>query len=624
MASKESVEFEITLDSSGVAASAKSSADGLTRLESAIKKSQAEYTRLGKAMKDLQKGSSVDVELMRKLQAQHRAAGDRIAGLTTRTMAYRSEMRHSNRVSSESSSWLSRLREGSSKLSSEGLAPARGGVKGLFSNMLAANLVSGALTSALSALARGATSAASTIFRLAIANTDARRSELIHLEAMSKLYSVWGVVRETGGQVQQIIDDIAETSASGRSKLAGFAGQLQNMGMRGQNLADTLDAMGIIAATQGDEYAQRFAAMAQSTVVFGGSVKRMTDDVRARLGGLAQREAMGFSTQISKAKDNVAALFAGVNLTPFLAGLQKVLALFSQTSSTGRALKQLLSGLFSILFGQADQASSSIKNFVQDSVISLQELVLSFLRAGKTGPGAFSEIVLTHAERMASQIWPRVLPVILSGINTLASRILPRVATALEPVGAEIAKGIGIGLANAAGSILVNVLTLILSKDALMIGVVAGLLGDAFRALGMDVAGGIAAGIQDGAVRVLEAVVNLGAAIKEKFKNFLGIHSDSVVFKGEAKFISTGVATGIRSGFPAIRRATSDMVQVPSMTAQGVLAGGRLGGGGRGGSVTIANLTVNAGGSDAHSIALDIRAEIERVLEGAAIQMGAV
>jgi len=147
--------------------------------------------------------------------------------------------------------------------------------------------------------------------------------------------------------------------------------------------------------------------------------------------------------------------------------------------------------------------------------------------------------------------------------------------------------------------------------------------------LGRSIWQGIVGGLKSGAQWVVEAVTRIGHAASAAFRDALGIHSPSKAFQNLGAAIPAGVTAGVEQGTPAARRAVGGMVPAPGVrVAESTAAGPRTtphrsAKSAAGGTVTINQLHVHAKSDKPRELALDIKRELESILEGVAIQLGA-
>jgi hypothetical protein len=496
---------------------------------------------------------------------------------------------------------------------------------------------------ALGLLAAATTRAISNLTQYAIAQQNARRAELLRLEGLAKLRTYltmgMGIGEANGKQVQRDVDRISASYATGRGTLVRYAEQLMAMGLRGKNLSAALEGMAIKESTQGEAAAQMFAGWAQGMALSGAGVERYTARVKQRLGGLAKAAMLDANVQAQKLAESMSMLTNSVDIEPLLRARKAFNDLFSQSTASGRQLQELLGRLVQPLVNATTLAFRVMKAFFQDLIILELQLEIAYydlrnaiVRAFRKGDvqGFFDAItsgkgiLLTVFGVLFATV---VLPAIWSATAALWGMAVAAFA-ALSPfiVAGLTAIAIAAGIALVIWSIVkIAQLVYTVFKETpwsdlgkwIIDGIVGGLkaawnfLGDAAHALAMD--------------------------LKDAFKKALGIASPSKVFAALGVDVSLGVAQGVKQGAPQARAAAAAIVPPPpsivpsvgpSRASQDAGKIGAQGGAARGrggGSITIQQLIVHASGAGdkAHDLAVDIKAELERLLEGVAIEMGA-
>lgn len=606
---KESVEFEISLDTSKASSAGKSAATALERLQASLQKSQTKYDELGRAMQKMQMSSSVNIEAWRKLEARHKAAGQQSESLKAKISRVKTEM--SNSAAAE-------RRVAQQKAFEAKIAGLKSGLAGLAGLLKTAAL--GLVAFGAAALV-AATGVAVTLTTMALKFGDARWSELLHLEAVSKMYSVWGIVREKGAFVQAAIDKISDSSFQSREKIAGYAEELQKMGLRGQNLTNILEAM-TLASTDGDEAAARYKSLALQAVYFGSSTAAVLKDAKARYQDLSDKMASGLGVQLRKLKDNVGRLFAGVNIEPFLRGLKQVTQLLSPVSATGKQIQQIFSYIFSNLFGSdIGSAADRIRDFVDNAIGYVLDLLLKLKAISQAGKGSFSDAVVSWLGDIAGKMYEyfstNVAPAIIRiGLQLAWTFVKAFTVTIGQLLGRALAD-IGEFISNAATA----------GQTAGQGGLAAQQIA-AMRESGANSAQGVADGINANKGAAIEAMGGLAADMKREFDRKLEIHSPSRLFFRESFQVPAGAALGIRAGAPAVRAAVNDTFNVhfpPPAQPFALPAPGPLPIASQSrGNVTVENLTVQAKSDDPQALAESVREALQRELEGTAIQLGAM
>ena len=599
-----SIEFEISLDANKAELSGKKAADSLGRLEKALTSGQAKYNALGRAMKDIQKAENVDVGLLAKLAKQQHDVGENLAQMRTRWVGLKDKV-------SETSPKV----EASSKL-----LASYGKIAGITAVAVAA-LAAGFLY--LGAKIAGS---AIDLAKYVISVQDARRAELLHFEALSRVRSVWGLVFEKGQNVQQQIDRVSASSSVSRDQIAGYAESLQKAGVRGQNFADTLEAMSLAATTGSESQVEAIAALARTTVYFGGSTKQVLNDAKARWKDISDRAAMGFGVQLLKLRESAGSLFRSVNIEPFLKAMKRLTELLSLQSQTGQALQQVFGDLFTAIFGQSGQAADKIEVWVKKSVIWLQELTLEILglikQAGGIGP-AFHQILGKISGAIGDLFINKIAPAIGRMVASAIKAAIFGTADVSAQVKVQAAKpreersGLWnlISSTNVGGG----------SSAA-----VAAAMPQGFR-LGENLMKGAAQGVKSATPEAVAAIGESADAMKAKFGQSFDMHSPSRFMARQAINIPLGAAMGVRQGTPVFRESAVQMFRAfppqpailpPSPDDIGRVTS-QITNNRHGGQVTIQSLTVQAPGPDARQMAESVREALARELEGMGIEMGA-
>jgi hypothetical protein len=461
-------------------------------------------------------------------------------------------------------------------------------------------MASGSLAAASAiAAAAAATGLVAGLGALIIKSADARRSELLRLEGMTKMRSWWGVAAGNATELQGAIDRVSASSAISREQVAGYAAQLYKAGVRGSNLSNTLDAMAIKASTQGEEAAQSFAGWATGAALAGQSVKGLADRVRGQLGGIARKQMLSLDVQWMKFKENIAGIGKAFNIEPVLRGLNTVLSMFREGAAVGDAWRTILKALFGPIFEDGEQGGLAIKRVIQGATIAILKMATVGVKASTTIGNMLPD--------WAKQRWidwdnavkaTEVTLYILGGtLAVIAAGITLTVGGVLVLAGAMVAAWIA----------------------AKKMASVASEMWDAFKTvpwsnLGSAIVDGIVGGIKSAATGAVDAIGGLAASMRDKFKNVMGIHSPSTVFKAFGRNLPDSTAKGVEEGSPRAQQSVVDMVKPPgagSYSATNTTNSSR--------SVVIQTMNVTAG---SQGMAASIRDEVTQALESIALEMG--
>lgn len=431
----------------------------------------------------------------------------------------------------------------------------------------------------------------------AIAQSEVRRNELLMLEGLTRRRNLWGLAAGSATELQAAIDRVSDSSALGRTEISGYAQSLYRMGLRGENLSEALEGMSIVGSTQGEQMARRFAGMAVGAARFGGSVRRVTDDARARLGDLANRQAAGLGKQLEKLRENVGHIFDGLEIDGFLRGLRMVTSLFSQSTASGRALKALVGIVFQPMLDQLEHLGPIAKRFFQGLVIGALRLTITFLRIRNA-------ILRTFADSN-----------VLEGIDGMRVALFAGQAVVFGLAGAFL--------------VLAGAVALLVAPFALAF--VAGykfmgFLHESYNvlrdvdwgALGTSLIEGLVRGLRRGRDLVVNTVRGLATSATDALTSALGIHSPSRVFANLGVQIPRGLAAGVDAGTPSAQGAVESMVSVPAESGAGASSRGAVM------SFSFGDIHIGGhGGESGRAMAESFREELVRVLQGAALEMGA-
>jgi len=636
--------FAINLEdeTSGAATSA---AQALEALRKQIQGDKQELAALQGAMRNLQGGASVNIKQFRELRdrilAKKQAIADAQGSYLSLGGTFRRAAKGAGGTRSAFGELLAQARGMPGPINAlSGKLEALGGL--LRGGAIALGIT--AIVAALAALVAATVAAGAALGRYAIGQADARRSELLRLEGLTKLRNWWGIAAGSATELQSAIDRVSGSTALGREQVAGYAQQLYRMHLRGQNLANALEAVAIKATTQGDAQARMFAGWAAGAALSGRSVKALADDVKARLGGIAARQLLSLDVQAAKLRESFAMLFSGLKLEPFLRALRQVTEMFSLNAATGRALKALLETMFQPLIDSVGPVGLIVKRFFQGLTIGLLETGIVVLRArnwirdtfGVALPKSFD------AAALAVRAGQAAVALLVGGLVIAAG------------AAAVLAGALGVVFAAVGGAAVVisTPFRLAYTSVQALIGVgkklAAGWRSTDWAQLGRSLVDGLIGGIKSTVGKLKATVEGLGQTAIKAFRSALGIASPSKVFAVAGGHLSGGVAMGVRQRQPEARRAVRELVDVrAAMPSQAAFRALELPAeaneaparrapaappviaspGGRNvqanSSVTIGELHVHSSSERPEQLALDVKAALERALEGVMRELGA-
>lgn len=631
-----SASFAVNLED-GTSGAAMSAATALQRLRDSISADTKELAALQSAMKRLQAANVVDIQQHRELKAAIDAKRQAIANAQGAYLGLGGRLTDLSKRGEAARSRFKMLEDQVKAMGGPlgGLAGRFGSLKELVAGGAIALGVA-AIAAALVALVAATAAATVALLSYGVAQANARRSELLRLEGLTKLRSWMGIAAGNAGEMQRAIDQVSGSTALGRDKLAQYTDQLYRAGLRGQNLTEALEGAAIKASVMGDAAGSAFAGWAAQVGLAGGSVKALADDVRARFGGIAAKQLLDLNVQTAKLRESFARLFDGLRIEGLLKGLYGITSLFSQATASGRALRTMVQVLFQPLVNAVEGATPLVRRFFQGMIIGALTLtkgllivrnwfkrtfgasdILAGLDMTKValyaGAAAFGTLVLALG----------VASVLFVGLGVaLATFLVPMLWGAVAAV-ASFAAG---GLMAVAPWLLLAAAVGAFFYAGFKLGQWLG--AQDWGAMGANIVKGVVAGLKRGAAWLKGAMGELADSAMRTFKEKLGIASPSKVFTRFGLAIPQGVEAGIDRGTPRVEAASDRMLDAPSIPSEPAPSSGqsalaRAPGAAPSVSVSIGDVVVHSAAKDAAGMVGDIRRELEKLLEGVAIQMGA-
>lgn len=601
-----------------VSGAAMRGAASLEKLRATIEEDQKALRAMQAAMARLKGGTSTNIAAFKSLRAQISAKKAAVASAESAFVELGGTFESVGGSAGTAQGGIADLLE-----SLQGAPGPLGGIvsklsamKGLLgAGAIAAGVV--AIAVGLVALTAAAVAATASLLRYGLAQSDARRSELLRLEGLTTLRRHQGLTAGSATVLQSAIDRVSDSTALGRSEVAGYAEQLHRMGLRGGELQDALEGVAITSSVQGDAMARGFAGMSAAAIRTGGSVRRLADDVRARLGGVAQRQARGLDRQMERLRSNVARLFSGLRIEGFLNALHEVTSLFSQSTASGRAMKQIFEALFNPLVGGMESAGPVARRFFQGLILGALRITVAMVRVRNWFRRTFgaSDILAGFDSQRAA---------FYAGIAVLGLLAAAAVATALA---------VGV-LAVAVTAVVAGLLLLAAIPAAIPLALGAAALAvwtfwDDLTSIDWGSAGrglidGFVKGLRSGVRLVGDTVRGIADSATGALRDALQIRSPSRVFARLGLEIPRGLAQGVERGMPAAMGAVDRVVSVPTEVpaqAGGASALARTGGAPM--SVSIGDVHIHTDSADGAGLARSFVDQVAQLLEGAAIQMGA-
>lgn len=350
--------------------------------------------------------------------------------------------------------------------------------------------------------------------------------------------------QEAGNAIRGIVE---------RSKMMGRMGlgllELQGTGISFQDVAAEL-ARGMKG---GIDEARNMLVMGRVDLSKGAAALRAA--VEKKFAGINLRKMLDINVIGRKFKDTLASLTSGVDLTPLLGGLQGLVKMFDANTTSGKALKTMITNFGDGVVKSFSAALPYIQVFFNQLVIEGLKLQIAWevLKTKLTGVFGkdFLEKWLT-AETVIKAARITVYGAV--GAFTMFAAVLGAAALAVYGVYKPI-------------EMLVN---LFLETD--------------WKGIGTSILDGIGSGIMASWANLKNTVIMVASGIRKAFAGELEIQSPSKVFRRDGQDIGKGAELGIGDATPGVQRAAANMAPTPPNFG-GMM--GAAGGGGNSGPISV-------------------------------------
>ena len=574
---------------------AKSTADELSKLRAKMQGGTDSMRTMNAALRNLKGGGAEAVAMAKDLKASIAAKKQALAQATVEAL----KLEKANGILG---------------ISDKKLTEAKDRLKARVESLKSA--VAGAAVAVVALTAAVAASLVS-LGRFALTGADAARSADLLREAAMGGNGQWG--KQYGEQV----DALSKLVPTAREEIDKLGRSFASQNIGGQLLVDSMNAVAQASAALGDaagakvkSFIERAMLLGQpglfrispqeligtgvtfqqvaeqlatsmhvgvdkaKAALFDGRVK-LADGARAmraaiekNLADINLRQMLSLPVLARKFEETLQDLTRGVKLEPLLKGLKDIASVFDLSTTSGQALKQLVTVFGSDLVGAFASSTPLAKKFLYGLILGAQELTMSYLRVRNSLREAFSgtgldNVVLMSAAFDAGKL---ALKVFAAGIATTA---------------------IGIGAIAAAGGAAVA------AVYGLVEAVKAGWKSFTTVDWGDAIIDGLVSGITGGWDRLRSAVGGLAEKVKLTFKDALGIHSPSRVFAEYGENTTEGYSAGVERGAGGAQGAVDAMVKVPASSGRGATAGAPI----------HVEVHINASGSNAKEVAAQIASD---------------
>jgi len=631
--------FELEDQSSG---SADNAADALERMRAKIIEDTAALAQMNKALRSI-KGST-------------HASSDAFKQLKERVATQKASIAAAHLGYVKAGGTFAKVKKPTDELSqgmrslnafTEGLPRPLGAMVSKLgaaqSSMSSGVVAAGALAAGYIALAAAVLVSVAAIAKHTLASSDARRNEKLQLEGLTKTRNWYGLAADSAGFLQSQVDKVSDSVSLGRDKITAMASSLYKANLRGGNLQLALEGVAIATAAAGEEQGQLYRNMILGGARAQGGIKAIVGDIKARFGGVAKAQMLSLGVQSQKLRENMSRIFA-VPIEGFLAGLHSVTSLLSQQEATGRALHSIMKAVFGDTGSGAEDAGFAVKRFFQGMTINALKVSIAFFKLRNKLRSVFDGNPLSG--------FLTAKDMLLAGKAAavgLAIVLLPVVA-GFAAIGAVIAINIKRASLFASGAIA--------AYEGLKSGgkrAVKFIKGLNWGQLGKDIVLGIVVGLNP--MPIVKKMLALGGAAIAAFKKATDSHSPSRRMAKEAFELPAGGAIGIKRGAPklvsSVKKMGDDAIdafkgpakdrvnfEAPKLVYSSKRDGARsddsgprtpppttpgAGAGAYSGPlIRINNLTITAkDDATANDIGVEVRAQLEELVQQAIAQMGA-
>jgi hypothetical protein len=243
-----------------------------------------------------------------------------------------------------------------------------------------------------------------------------------------------------------------------------------------------------------------------------------------------------------------------LKLGPFISGLEDVMGVLSEGTSSAKALKLLVETLFQPLFDAGAKLAPFVKEMFKGMVYGVLSVVVEVLRLRNTLFKMIPEETRTAIKDFIAQHF--TLETAFKAGAALI--VLATIALGAFAVAAIVAAAPILAIVAAVGLV---VAAFIWWEE--IIGSISQAWWDLDKTLRdavKSVLTGIVDGIKNGAGAVYEAMKNLASGALKSFKDTLGIKSPSTVFAVQGSYTTAGYVEGIEDGQKDVDKALETMV----------------------------------------------------------------
>lgn len=393
-------------------------------------------------------------------------------------------------------------------------------------------------------------------------------------QALTAVAQVDSVIKGAGSKVEAIFQKAAQTG-----KFAVSTKQLVGTGVQLSALYEEL------AKRTGKGVGEIEKEFKAGKIAADVGIAALTTVIDKKFGKLGGKQALDFSAQVQRLKDNFVSLFDGVNTGPFLTAFSKIVALFDDSTQAGKALKQTVTGFFNAMFNAAAATLPYIQTLLRGLIIIGLRLFIAFKPLAKALGATFGGPAKTGPQDLAaamSQIGLVLGQLTAKFVGLLTQKTVWEALTIAASLTGLAFRTIWAIVQNVVGTF-----TTFLSVGASVVTWLLDLAQSAYTA-GQGLLTGLVNGILSIAPTLVETVRGIAGSAISAFKETFGIHSPSTVMAGMGQNLTAGLSQGLDASKGRALQSMSNVVDLGAYRAQ--MAG--VGAGKQGAAAAGAGVTV--------------------------------
>lgn len=552
--------LKLSLDASQLKTEAVSASAELQGLQKSINDDKKALRDLKSAAANLKLDPQVDMGQWRDLQAQIESTSKR---LSVNQGSMLTLGKASVKVDADVRTFRQRLQGLAGE--AKNMGGPLGGLVGRFENITkifgSSNVALIGAGVGIAAMGAAAVYGSVKLYDLATSSAAANRAELQLLTGLAATQQGLTDFAAAGRQAQAAVTAVASHSSLGRDVIAEYAGQLLQAGVSGDNLQAALRAVATTAAVSGKEAAAATVKQMGALDQTSGAVDRLGKKIDDRLGKAAAAAMLDSEVQAKKLHENIASMFVGIETSGLDSAKMRLTELFSATSASGQALRDLIAPL-------AQGLVDGVARFTDAFTIGMIKVLTWTAELDTAWMDLQSALIDLVPKSLRDSVDATQLG--LAALATAAWVVVPA-AWAAAPALWAMASGLA---ATAAGA--VATAAPFIAAGAAIYSVIntARLLYDLFVELKPEIADfgraamkGLVKGFTDSIASIRESVGKVVGAISGTFKSLMGIRSPSTLFASHGKMLVAGLNAGIEGAKPALDRQIKGLVEHPDLHA---------------------------------------------------------